>query len=257
MLLQSRPVNFAVLAHVTPSELLFEPLTLDFGCCTTQESVVATLRVTNSSVISQRFGFINLPSTVAVQPDDGFGELLPKESVEMEVTFSAKKPVHYVFDLVCKSALDKYVAGVCCQPVVSHSLNRTYRMECKALGVLPPLELPNNNISFIPTCIGNSNSTRISINNPKLSRLNSAVIRGDAPPQGRNAFHFSPLPGCPITFSPQVGVVPLGEVSGSGVWTSCIIWGCHVPDEVCMCGSLCLWLFLIKGSVSDTSLGPS
>ena len=107
--LQSRPVNFAVLAHVTPSELLFEPLTLDFGFCTTQESVVASLRITNSSVISQQFGFINLPSTVSIQPDDGFGELLPKESVDMEVTFSAKKPVHYVFDLVCKSALDKYV----------------------------------------------------------------------------------------------------------------------------------------------------
>ena len=44
-----------------------------------------------------------------VQPNDGFGELLPAQSLNLDVTFSAKKPKLYEFELVCKSGLDKYV----------------------------------------------------------------------------------------------------------------------------------------------------
>ncbi len=77
---------------------------------------------------------------------------------------------------------------------------------------MSPLELSHNAIRFKPTALGGTNSARIRISNPKLGRLNSAVIRGTAPPAGTKAFQFNPPPGGPITFSPLVGVVTVGEV---------------------------------------------
>lgn len=98
-----------MLAYVTPSELTFYPSSLDFACCTIYESIYCTLTVTNTSSVPQRFGFIDIPSWMDIQPNDGFGELLPTESLDLDVTFSAKKPKSYEFELVCKSGLDKYV----------------------------------------------------------------------------------------------------------------------------------------------------
>ncbi len=103
-------MTFYVLAHVTPAEITFTPAMLDFGWCTCHESVLCHLTVSNSSILPQSFGFLNLPSFVDVQPNDGFGELLPRESIELEVIFSAKKPKNYEFDLICKSGLDKSVS---------------------------------------------------------------------------------------------------------------------------------------------------
>lgn len=100
-------MSFTVLAYITPSELTFYPPVLDFDYCTTHESIYCTLTVTNTSIVPQQFGFIDIPDCVAIQPGDGFGELLPTESLDLDVTFSARKPRDYVFDLVCKSGLNK------------------------------------------------------------------------------------------------------------------------------------------------------
>lgn len=105
--LQTTPVPFTVTARVTSSELQFSPEAIDFGPCTTHESVVASLQITNLSVLHQKFGFVNLPACVEVQPNDGFGHLLPRESVTVDVIFSAKKPKDYSFELICKTGIDK------------------------------------------------------------------------------------------------------------------------------------------------------
>lgn len=107
--LQSRPVIFTVSAQVTQSDITFDKDAIEFGPCTTHESVVTTLQLTNTSILPQSFGFINLPSYVDVQPGDGFGELLPNETLSVDVIFSAEKPKEYSFILTIKSAIDKYV----------------------------------------------------------------------------------------------------------------------------------------------------
>ena len=106
---QTQPVTFTVTATVTPSELTFDRDSIDFGSCTTHESVVATLHLTNTSLLPQSFGFVGLPAFVDVQPGDGFGEILPEETLAVDVIFSARKPREYSFDLVIKTAIDKYV----------------------------------------------------------------------------------------------------------------------------------------------------
>lgn len=61
LLVQVLPLDFTVQAVVTPSELVFSSLLVNFGSSTVHESVVATLSVTNTACLSQDFGFVNLP----------------------------------------------------------------------------------------------------------------------------------------------------------------------------------------------------
>ena len=45
---------------------------------------------------------------VDVQPNDGFGTLLPLETIELDVLFSAKKAKEYSFELTCRSGINRY-----------------------------------------------------------------------------------------------------------------------------------------------------
>ena len=58
---QTRPVEFTVQAIVTPTDLAFDVGSIDFGRCTIYESVVSSIRVTNTSILPQKFGFVKLP----------------------------------------------------------------------------------------------------------------------------------------------------------------------------------------------------
>ena len=91
---------------------------------------------------------------------------------------------------------------------------RTFKLSCHGTGILPSLELSENAINFAPTVVNNVRTTRVSLRNPKLGRLNSAVIRGAVLQQGPKAFEFVVPRGFPISVCPQVGVVPLGKVRG-------------------------------------------
>lgn len=42
-----------------------------------------------------------------VQPNEGFGTLLPLETLEMDLIFSAKKAGEYSFQLNCKSGINR------------------------------------------------------------------------------------------------------------------------------------------------------
>lgn len=98
---------FTVSALVTSSDLSFSLENIDFGSCTVHESVVVSLEITNRSLLPQKFGFVHLPPGVEVQPNDGFGQLLPCETLPVDVIFSAKKPKEYNFELTCKTGIDR------------------------------------------------------------------------------------------------------------------------------------------------------
>ena len=55
------------MALVTVSDLEFNTEQVDFGTCTVHESVVVTVKLTNKSVLPQKFGFIDLPQ-VRIKP---------------------------------------------------------------------------------------------------------------------------------------------------------------------------------------------
>ena len=98
---------FSVLAVVTSPDLSFSLESIEFGSCTIHESVVVSLGITNHSLLTQKYGFVHLPPCVEVQPNDGFGQLLPSETLSVDVIFSAKKPKEYNFELTCKTGVDR------------------------------------------------------------------------------------------------------------------------------------------------------
>ena len=59
---QTRPVPFTVHAVVTSSDLEFDTTDVDFGCCTIYESVTKTIKLTNTSILPQKFGFVGIPN---------------------------------------------------------------------------------------------------------------------------------------------------------------------------------------------------
>lgn len=46
---------------------------------------------------------------IEVQPNDGFGTLLPQETLEIDLIFSAKIAKDYNFQLSCKSGINRLV----------------------------------------------------------------------------------------------------------------------------------------------------
>jgi hypothetical protein len=74
-------------AHVTPSAIEFDKTAIDFGFVSVFESAVTSVKLTNTSALPQRFGFVDLPPYCSVQPGDGFGTLLPFESLSVDVIF--------------------------------------------------------------------------------------------------------------------------------------------------------------------------
>ena len=68
-------------------------------------------------------------------------------------------------------------------------------------------------MNFAATPLNSTVMARISISNPKLSRLSSPVIRGAILPQGPKAFEFLVPDGVPLSISPCVGTIGLDEVS--------------------------------------------
>ena len=47
-----------------------------------------TLSIINTSDLPQKFGFVRLPPEIRVVPNQGFGTLLPKETVKVDVLYS-------------------------------------------------------------------------------------------------------------------------------------------------------------------------
>uniref|UniRef100_A0A4W6BMF6 Calcium channel, voltage-dependent, L type, alpha 1D subunit, b n=1 Tax=Lates calcarifer TaxID=8187 RepID=A0A4W6BMF6_LATCA len=150
---QVQPVLFTVQAVVTPSDLQFDRTEVDFGCCSIYQSVKSSVRLTNLSLLPQDFGFLNVPE---VQPNDGFGTLLPQETLEIDLIFSPNKAKEYSFQLYCKSGI-----------------NRDFLLSCRAVGVRPPLQLSHSLVQFGATAIGDRSTTTLHLINYHTDRNQS------------------------------------------------------------------------------------
>lgn len=58
-------------------------------------------------MMKNNFKTLKLLQYVEVQPGDGFGTLLPQESLKIDVIFSANKAKEYRFQLCCKTKTDR------------------------------------------------------------------------------------------------------------------------------------------------------
>ncbi|XP_056102909.1 cilia- and flagella-associated protein 74 [Rhinichthys klamathensis goyatoka] len=189
---QVKPVLFTAHAVVTSSDLRFERTELEFGHCSVHESTHTSVRLTNCSLLPQEFGFVGIPKFIDVQPNDGFGTLLPSQSMDIHLIFSASKAGEHNFTLTCKT-----------------SINRDFVLSCHATGVQPSLKLSHSLVEFGGTALGDRATAVLYVEN-RISagpRLFSFSVPEDsdisiAPSSGRV------LPGqrclIQVTFSPTL-----------------------------------------------------
>ncbi|XP_071479048.1 cilia- and flagella-associated protein 74-like, partial [Diadema antillarum] len=196
---QTRPVPFTICSVVTSSDFEFDVDSIDFGFCTIYESVIVTVKLTNKSVLSQKFGFVNLPEYVDVQPNEGFGTLLPFETIELDIIFSAKKAKEYTFDLTCKSGI-----------------NRDFKISCKGIGVHPPLDLSHSVIHFAATALEDNSVTSFYVLNThtdanEFTHPVPRIGKGEIAPVGPTSFEFVIPDGAPLSVSPAIGTIQPGK----------------------------------------------
>ncbi|XP_069466272.1 cilia- and flagella-associated protein 74 isoform X2 [Ambystoma mexicanum] len=196
---QIKPVLFTVHAVVTTSDLEISPAEVDFGFCTIYEAVQTTVKITNKSILPQEFGFVGVPECAEIQPNDGFGTLLPMETMDIDIIFKALKAKDYSFDLICKSAI-----------------NRQFKVSCRAVGVRPPLELSHSLVRFAATSLNDVSTATLFVINSHTSKNEfthdvARIGKGSIAPVGPTSFEFRVPEDAPITISPCVGTVLPGK----------------------------------------------
>ncbi|XP_054148072.1 cilia- and flagella-associated protein 74 [Melozone crissalis] len=190
---KAKKVNFTVHAIVTTSDLEISPAQISFGYCTIYEAVQANVTLTNKSILPQEFGFVGLPEFVEVQPNDGFGIILPLESLTLDIIFKATKAKEYSFELTCRT-----------------EINRQFKLSCKAVGVHPPLELSHSLVQFAATALNSVSSATVDVLSAHpVPRTGT----GSPGPAGPTSFEFHVPQECPVSITPSVGTLLPGQKS--------------------------------------------
>ncbi|XP_016316600.1 cilia- and flagella-associated protein 74-like, partial [Sinocyclocheilus anshuiensis] len=178
-----KPVLFTVHAVVTNSDLRFDHTEVDFGHCSIYESAQIAVRFTNCSLLPQEFGFVGNPKFIDIQPNDGFGTLLPSQCMEIYLIFSPSKAGEYKFTLTCKT-----------------SINRDFLLSCHATAIQPSLKLSDCLVEFGGTAVGDRTTAVLYVEN--ISAGPEAAAR---------LFTFSVPENSDITITPTSGRVLPGQ----------------------------------------------
>ncbi|KAM6981917.1 LOW QUALITY PROTEIN: cilia- and flagella-associated protein 74 [Tautogolabrus adspersus] len=189
---QVKPVHFTIQAIVTSSDLQFDQTEVDFGYSSIYQSVKSSVHLTNLSLLPQDFGFLDVPEFIEVQPNDGFGTLLPQETMEIFLIFNAKKAKAYTFKLSCKSGI-----------------NRDFPLSCRAVGICPPLMLSHSLVKFGATAVGCHSTAVLHLINHKTK--NNQSKQPISPDMAPKMFSFALPEDSDISITPSAGSLPLGE----------------------------------------------
>ena len=186
---------------MTTSDLEFDVYDIDFGHCTIYETVRSRVKLTNNSILCQPFGFVRLPDYVNVQPNDGFGTLLPNETIPIDINFCPNVSKEFKFQVVCKSLV-----------------NRDFVINCRGIGVHPPLRLTAQRINFKATSLHSTSYKTFYVVNEHVDydQHRHPVPRignGEIALVGSTYFEFDLPERCPFMLSPCVGLVEQGKVT--------------------------------------------
>lgn len=174
---QQLPVTFLLRAQVTSSDLIFEPPSLDFGSCIMNENTALVLRITNPSTLPQTFGFQGPMPGVTISPNDGFGHILPGETLERIVSFQPSIPGPQSLVITART-----LAG------------RSFSLPLTSIGVQPNISVSHNRIRFPATSLNDVSMVSLMLRN-----------NTDHP----QAFEFGlPLDAGELCFCPHVGEIP-------------------------------------------------
>ncbi|CAM9151742.1 unnamed protein product, partial [Choristocarpus tenellus] len=97
----------------------------DFAQCFTNQSVTRRISLTSTARLPMKFGFVKNPPELMVQPNDGFGILLPFEERFMDITFSPASSIVHDSSLTFSTSLGQTSIirchGVGMEPLLSFS----------------------------------------------------------------------------------------------------------------------------------------
>ncbi|KAL0048978.1 hypothetical protein WJX82_003679 [Trebouxia sp. C0006] len=175
---QVLPVLASIRVQLTSTRISFQPSHLDFGECNLGEKTGVTVQVTNHSTLPQKYGFGRLPKGVSISPGDGYGMLLPLETISLTFSFMPSLTGPYNFQLECQTPL-----------------NTKFNLPCTAMARLPAITLSHNHIQLPATAIHDTATA-------------SVILRNTTPdPQ---TFEFSIPQGSDMTLSPHVDTIQGG-----------------------------------------------
>jgi hypothetical protein len=149
---QAIPVFFTLKCQLTSGKVELGNSDIDFGLCYTTERLVNRLELRNLSRLPQKFGFVNLPQELDVQPHDGFGVLLPFERRHVDVCFSPISASTSNMTLEMRT-----------------SMGDSYRIAVTGTGVDPPLTLSHSVLEFTPAAVGDTVIESVLVTNPSHS----------------------------------------------------------------------------------------
>ncbi|GAX76218.1 hypothetical protein CEUSTIGMA_g3662.t1 [Chlamydomonas eustigma] len=174
---QRLPVSFTLRAQVTTTDLIFDPPRLEFGQCVVNEDTAVQLRITNPSALPQTFGFLTTAQPgIGIKPNDGFGYILPGETILRTVSFQPPIPGPQQLTITART-----LAG------------RSFSLPCSAFGVQPDISLSHNRLAFPATPVNDMTMVSVILtNNTDRSK----------------AFEFYVPPGSDLSFIPNVGEIP-------------------------------------------------
>ncbi|CAH8571345.1 unnamed protein product [Dicrocoelium dendriticum] len=179
---QANILKLVVAAVVTKTDLIFIPESLDFGAAEVNETVSKELRIVNNCMLPQKFGIVDLPQCIEVQPNNGFGILPPNGAVQLEFLFSPTEPKDYCFQVACKT-----------------EIGRKFYLTCSGIGVLTPIKLSANDLQFPPTPLWETSTVQFTIRNihtsadPYTHKQPRIGSTGPVFPVGPIAFELRPI----------------------------------------------------------------
>ncbi|BHF84232.1 hypothetical protein SprV_0902738300 [Sparganum proliferum] len=193
---KSQDLKVGLTATITTSELLFDPPLLDFGRIPISQTGVVHFRLINPGLIPLKFGFTEVPQAFSVQPNDGFGTLLPKESFEMRAFFSPTEAADCSCNLTCRNEIGGF-----------------FQLPCKAVALKSPISLSTYSLRFPPTLLHDYSRMELQLRNEEPSKR-----KGDANRLGQTVtFQFEEpedaqeITSASLTFSPPCGILKPGE----------------------------------------------
>ena len=134
---QALPVYYTLFARLTTGRVTFEQPVINFGDCYVTQSYRKAIKMKNESRLPQKYGFVNLPKDVEVQPNDGFGALLPREEREIFVIMKPQAAVSRDFSINVQTTMN---------------MTTSLRLQCQ--GLESPFKLDRTVLKLSSCCPG-------------------------------------------------------------------------------------------------------
>lgn len=178
---QVLPVEFSISFTPSPLKLTFEPSSLDFGTFLSTEKKVVPLSITSSLMLPCNFGFVRLPNGVSISPCNGFGCIMPNETIEVDVCFQSQMIKKHDFQIQLLTLQ-----------------GQKFNIPCTGTVIAPPITFSSTEIDFEATPLGSESSYKFTVSN---NRPQTAEIEFETPPN----FLFDPV----VTTVPGNSKVPI------------------------------------------------